>query len=100
MLFLVQTMKLKYGTKTYHPKVPLRFIKITVDYTEHLILKKRTLKPKGKCVCNNFIHSSSVSCLKIFLNLSVALESKIISSTGCNIILSGDHEFPARAKCL
>ena len=59
-----------------------------------------SLKPKGKGVCNNFIHLSSVSCLKIFLYLSVELESKIISSTGCNIILSGDHEFPARAKCL
>ena len=35
----------------------------------------------------------------IFLYISVELESKIISSTGCNIILSGDHEFPARAKC-
>ena len=33
------------------------------------------------------------------LYLSVELELKIISSTGCNIILSGDHEFPARAKC-
>ena len=59
-----------------------------------------SLKPKGKGVCNNFIHLSSVSCLKIFLYLSVELELKIISSTGCNIILSGDHEFPARAKCL
>ena len=34
------------------------------------------------------------------LYLSVELELKIISSTGCTIILSGDHEFPARAKCL
>ena len=39
MLFLMQMTKLKNGTKTYHSKVPLRFIKITVDYTEHLILK-------------------------------------------------------------
>ena len=58
------------------------------------------VKPKRKGVCNNFIHLSSVSCLKIFLYLSVELDSKIISSTGCNIILSGDHEFPARAKFL
>ena len=36
----------------------------------------------------------------MFLYLSVELELKIISSTGCTIILSGDHEFPARAKCL
>ena len=47
-----------------------------------------------------FIHLSSVSCLKIFLYLSVEKESKIVSSTGCNIILSGDHELPALAKCL
>ena len=36
----------------------------------------------------------------IFLYLSVELEVKIISSTGCTIILSGDHEFPVPAKCL
>ena len=34
------------------------------------------------------------------LYLSVELELKIISSTGCTILLSGDHEFPARAKLL
>ena len=34
------------------------------------------------------------------LYLTVELELKIISSTGCNIILSGDQEFQARAKCL
>ena len=42
MLFLMQRTKLKYGTKTYHSKVPLRFIEMTLDYTEHLILKNRT----------------------------------------------------------
>ena len=42
VLFLMQMTKLKYGTKTYHSKVQLRFIKITVDYTEHFILKNRT----------------------------------------------------------
>ena len=50
---------------------------------------------------NNFIHLSSVSCLKIFLYRSVELELKIIFfSTGCNIVLSRDHELQARAKCL
>ena len=34
--------KLKYGAKTYHSKVPLRFIKITIDYEEHKILENRT----------------------------------------------------------
>ena len=58
------------------------------------------IKTERKGVCNNCFHLSSVSCLKIFLYLSVELELKIITSTGCNIILSGDHEFPARAKCL
>ena len=42
VLFLMQMAKLKNGTKTYHSKVPLRFIKITVDYTDHLIMKNRT----------------------------------------------------------
>ena len=37
----MQMTKLKYGTQTYHSKVLLRFIKITVDYTEHLILNVR-----------------------------------------------------------
>ena len=49
---------------------------------------------------NDFIHLSSVSCLKMFLYLSIDLKLKIISSTGCTIILSGDHEFPTLAKCL
>ena len=40
VLFLMQMTKLKYGAKTYHSKVPLRFIKITVDYKEHLQLLK------------------------------------------------------------
>ena len=30
----MQMTKLKYGTKTYYSKVPLRFIKITVDILE------------------------------------------------------------------
>ena len=38
MLFLMQMTKLKYSTKTNHSKVPLRFIKITVDYTEQAII--------------------------------------------------------------
>ena len=42
MLFLMQMTKCKYGTKTYHYEVPLRFIKIRIDYTVHIILKNRT----------------------------------------------------------
>ena len=42
MLFLMQMTKCKYGTKTYHSEVPLRFIKIRIDYTVHIILKNRT----------------------------------------------------------
>ena len=38
----MQMTKRKYGTKTHHSKVPLKFIKITIDYTEHIILKNRT----------------------------------------------------------
>ena len=40
----MQMTKLKYGTKTHHSKVQLRFIKITIDYTEHIILKNRMSK--------------------------------------------------------
>ena len=49
-------------------------------------------------MCNDFIHLSSFSCLKMYLYFSVELELKIISSTNCTKILSGDHEFPARVK--
>ena len=45
-----------------------------------------SFKPKGKGVSNDFIHLSSVSCLKMFLYLSVEEKLKIIASTGCTII--------------
>ena len=47
VLFLMQMTKLQYGTKTHHAKVPLRFIKNTIDYIEHILLKTGRVKIKS-----------------------------------------------------
>ena len=77
-----------------------KYIEIRHFRNVSLVIYILPLKPKGKGVCNDFIHLSSVSYLKIVFYLSVELELILISSTGCNIILPGDHEFLSRAKCL
>ena len=43
VLFLMQMTKLQSSTKTHHAKVPLRFIKNTIDYIEHIIFKKQNV---------------------------------------------------------